>query len=89
MAFAGLDLAVRITILRCSFLDFIPLAMSEVVSHIASFYVWQFWVGPGYMARLSVPSVSLLTGAVVGAVSVGTIRSHVTSTACNEALIDI
>ena len=48
IAFAGLDLAVRITILRCSFLDFIPLAMSEVVSHIASFYVWKFWAGPGY-----------------------------------------
>ena len=48
IAFAGLDLAVGITILRCSFLDFIPLAMSEVVSHIASFYVWKFWAGLGY-----------------------------------------
>ena len=41
------------------------------------------------VAWLSVPSVSSLTGAVVGAVSVGTIRSHVTSIAATEALIDI
>ena len=41
------------------------------------------------LAWVSVPSVSYLTGAVVGAVSVGTIRTHVTGVASIEALIDI
>ena len=41
------------------------------------------------LAWVCVPSVSFLTGADVGAVSVGTIRSHVTSMASIEALIDI
>ena len=41
------------------------------------------------LAWVSVPSVSFITGADVGAVSVGTIRSHVTSMASIEALIDI
>ena len=39
---------------------------------------------PGMTVR---PSVPFLTGAVVGADSVGTIRSHITSMACNEALV--
>ena len=41
------------------------------------------------LAWMPVSSVSFLTGADVGAVSVGTIRSHVTSMASIEALIDI
>ena len=41
------------------------------------------------LAWLSVPSVSFLTSALVRAVSVDTIRSHVTSMASIEALIDI
>ena len=41
------------------------------------------------LAWLSVPSVSFLTSAVVRAVSVGTICSHVTNMAATEALIDI
>ena len=36
---------------------------------------------------MSVPSVSFITGADVGAVSVGTIRSHVTSMASIEYVL--
>ena len=41
------------------------------------------------LARLCVPSVSFLTSAIIGAVCVGTICSHVTNIASIEALVDI
>ena len=60
------------------------------------FYLWETYsviclglFNDYTLAWVSVPNVSFPTGAVVGAVSVGTIRSHVTSMASTEALIDI
>ena len=47
------------------------------------------WCDDYTLAWVSFPSVSFLTGAFVGAVSVGTIRTHVTSMDSIEALIDI
>ena len=37
----------------CSFLDFTPLAMSEVVNYIASFHVWKFWGRPWKLLKVS------------------------------------
>ena len=61
IAFEGQDLARRITILRvkcCSLSDLTPLAMSEVVSHIASFHVWKFKGRPWILLKVALYDAS-------------------------------
>ena len=38
---------------RCSFLDFNPLSLSEVVNHIASFHVWKFFSRPWILLKVA------------------------------------
>ena len=49
----GLDLAMRITILRVNFVHFWISLHSEVVNYIASFHVWKFLGKPWKLLKVS------------------------------------